>query len=48
MPQMWQYICHFLKPETNKGDVRLYFELVEGKKLGEATTQKYQKQILKP
>ena len=22
-------ICHFLKPETNKGDFRLYFELVE-------------------
>ena len=22
-------ICHFLKPETNKGDCRLYFELVE-------------------
>ena len=21
--------CHFLKPETNKGDFRLYFELVE-------------------
>jgi hypothetical protein len=22
-------ICHLLKPETNKGDFRLYFELVE-------------------
>ena len=22
-------ICHFLKPETNKGDFRLYFKLVE-------------------
>ena len=22
-------ICHFLKPETNKGDFRLYFVLVE-------------------
>ena len=22
-------ICHFLKPVTNKGDFRLYFELVE-------------------
>ena len=37
-------ICHFLKPETNKGDFRLYFELVE-KVVGGATTQKYQKQI---
>ena len=33
-------ICHFLKPETNKGDFRLYFELVE-KVVGVATTQKY-------
>ena len=37
-------ICHFLKPETNKGDFRLYFELDE-KVVGGATTQKYQKQI---
>jgi hypothetical protein len=22
-------ICHFLEPETNKGDFRLYLELVE-------------------
>ena len=29
MAQMWQYVCHFLKPETNRGDFRLYFVLVE-------------------
>ena len=27
MAQMWQ--CHLLKPETNKGDLRLYCELFE-------------------
>ena len=40
-------ICHFPKPETNKGDFRLYFELVE-KVVGGATTQKYQKQTQTP
>ena len=43
---MWQYII-FLKPETNKGNYRLYFELFEKKNIEAATTQKYQKQIQK-
>ena len=30
MAQMWQYIF-FFKPETNKGEFRLYFELFEKK-----------------
>ena len=33
-------LCHFLKPETNKGDFKLYFVLVEKSCRG-ATTQKY-------
>ena len=33
-------IYHFLKPETNKSDFRLLFELFE-KVIGGATTQKY-------
>ena len=38
----------FLKPETNKDEFRLYFELFEKKIVGGATTQKYQKQTQKP
>ena len=36
-------IKHFCKPETNKGEFRLYFELFE-KKLEEAPTTQKQKQ----
>ena len=42
---MRQYI--FFKPETNKGEFRLYFELFE-KKMGGSTNQNSLKQILKP
>ena len=38
---------HILKPETNKGDFRHYFELFKKKFIGGAITQKYQKQIQK-
>ena len=44
---MAQMLQHF-KPETNKGEFRLYFELFEKKVVGGATTQKYQKQTQKP
>ena len=45
MAQMGPYII-FFKPETNKDDFILYFELLE-KNIGGATTQRYQKQIQK-
>ena len=36
------------KPETNKREFSLYFELFVKKVVAGATTQKYQKQTLKP
>ena len=39
-------IYNFFEPEINRGDFRPYFELF--KKSWGATTQKYQKQMLKP
>ena len=39
MAQMWQ--CHLLKPETNKGDLRLYFELFEKSYRGHHQSEKF-------
>ena len=41
-------IYNISKPETNKGEFSLYFELFEKKVVGGATTQKSLKQTLNP
>ena len=41
-------ICHFLKSETNKGDFRLYFDLVEKSCRGCHHSEILEKKILKP
>ena len=40
MAHIYVAIYNFLKPETNRGNFRLYFELIEKKNIEGATTSK--------